>query len=78
MTWIKISDSLPNEYDWVLVMGFLPKADPYYVISIGRYIKKNGWELLNENCAVYHDVAMELFSNEITHWQYFEEPKEIE
>ncbi len=75
--WTKVQDSLPQDYEYVLVHA--EKEQPHPIMSIAR--QHDGvWEMLNhspESNAVAWDLTWYMDESEITHWMPLpESPKE--
>ena len=68
--WIEVKDSLPKNYEYVLVYAKMPGTNEPCPISIARY-EVDRWKLLFEgenNAIACGDLTWEIEADEITHW----------
>lgn len=70
MSWISVSERLPESDEYVLVYGDNGKDEPSYT-SIARYYQGN-WEMLStqkdSNAVMSKDINCTMTEDEITHW----------
>lgn len=73
MKWIKISDRLPDFYDFVLVLADNLGTNEPKPISIARIDKNGFWEFCNKaplmpNYGAWMDIEYPMDMDDITHW----------
>jgi hypothetical protein len=78
--WIKLSDRLPELYDYVLVCAAFKGTDEPQPIAIARR-EKEGWRFLNDcrgNYCWAWDIDYGMEGDDITHWMPLPKPPEGE
>jgi hypothetical protein len=82
MEWIKVTDYLPELFDYVLVYAKFKGTNEPCPISIARYNEKE-WEFVNSspwmpNYGAYMDIEYPMDHDDITHWMPLPKPPKDE
>jgi hypothetical protein len=76
--WISVKDSLPANFDYVLVYAQMSGTDEPCPMSIARY-EADKWEILFEKCSneaacACGDLTWHIDAGDITHWKPLPKP----
>ena len=74
--WIKVTEKLPDIYDYVLVLCSCPGQDEPQPVGIARLVpddEEKKWELLHEDeggdgTGAFQDIEYYMTKSYITHW----------